>query len=176
MFDESQTQLLLKIAGIGIVIWLMVRNKLGRRKLGREISVQNLRFNSSAKVKPTQFTGTQSLGAHADVLKWQVELHDLGRQLKGELDSKMLAVAHLSGQCDQATNRLAELIRMAEGVEPVSESVYAKAQQLSRAGWSAEKISTTLDLPADDIELLLSPATDDSVSVSQNQGGAPERV
>lgn len=169
MLDGSQTQLLLKIAGIGIVIWLMVRNRLGRRKMGREISVQNLRFNGNAKVKPTQFTGTQSLGAHEDVLKWQVELHDLGRQLKGELDSKMLAVSNLSRQCDLATNRLGELIRLAESVEPVHESLYAKAQQLSRAGWSAEKISMALDMPASDIELLLSP-------VQANQKHSGERV
>ncbi|GAB5402108.1 MAG: hypothetical protein Aurels2KO_03390 [Aureliella sp.] len=139
---------------------------MGRRKLKETIQIQNLKFNAAATQKPIKFTGTQSLGAPSEVLKWQVELHDLGRQLKGELDSKMLAVTQLTRQCDQASQRLSDMIQLAEQVGSAGDSPLAKAQQLSRDGWPTEKIARVLALSVDDTETLLAPASSSTCQLS----------
>ncbi len=162
MFDQENLGEMMGVGAIIICVWLMIRGKLGRRKLKESVQIQNLQFNAAATQKPIKFTGTRSLGAPSEVLKWQVELHDLGRQLKGELDSKMLAVAHLTRQCDQASQRLSDMIQMAEQVQAASDSPLAKAQQLSREGWPADKVARVLALSAQDIETLLAPV--DSVA------------
>lgn len=110
-------QSLMTLAGIGILCWVMMRNRWKQqKKVNSALVVEPMGHNANATGQPNTFTGTQSLGAPRDVLKWQVELHDLGRELKAELDSKMLAVRALTKQYDQAAQRLAELIRIAEEV------------------------------------------------------------
>lgn len=47
-----------------------------------------------------------SAGAHPDFLNLQVEFYDLARQLKAELDSKMVAVNQLTKEYDAAAMRL----------------------------------------------------------------------
>lgn len=158
MFEATGLDVLMRIAGGGIIVWLLIRGRMKRRQKTQALKIQNMKFNGTAKVKPEVYTGTKSLGANADTLKWQVELHDLGREIKGELDSKMLAVASLTRRCDQASNRLGELIKLAEDVRPEAGTPYAKVLQLAAAGWEAEKIGRTLGMSASDVALLLEPA------------------
>ncbi|HBE66900.1 MAG TPA: hypothetical protein DDW52_01995 [Planctomycetaceae bacterium] len=157
MFEEAGLDTMMRIAGGGIVVWLLIRGRMKRRQKTQALKIQNMKFNGTAQVKPEVFTGTKSLGANADTLKWQVELNDLGREIKGELDSKMLAVASLMRRSDQASNRLGELIKLAEDVRPHADSTYAKVRQLAAAGWKAEKIGRILGMPASDVALLLEP-------------------
>ncbi len=195
LFDGASRGSLMIFAGVGILVWLLMRGRMGRRKRYAELKMQELRFNGNAKLKPIQFNGTKSLGAPADILNWQLELHDLGRELKGELDSKMLAVQNLTRQYDQAAQRLSELIKMAEQVEQRDElagqntndnkpaatasassvgkrdsnaapSPFAKARQLQAAGWPSQRIANCLGMPAEDIELLLSTAETVSIASS----------
>lgn len=156
---DSPAQAGMLIAGIMILCWLMLRGKMGRRRTRQEIRDNSLRFKANATGHSQVFSGTQSLGAPPDALRWQVELHDLGRELKGELDSKMLAVQKLSRSYDQAANRLSELIRLAEQATACPNTPYAKVHQLSQAGWSPPRISSSLGLPLSDVELLLTPPT-----------------
>ena len=111
------------IAGISIICWLLMRSNLRRKKQAAlPVRVATLKHNSNSSVPHTGFTGTHSLGAPTEVLKWQVELHDLGRDLKAELDSKLIAVRSITLSYDRAAQRLSELIRLAEqvGVSPAS--------------------------------------------------------
>ena len=103
----------------------------------------------------TQFRGTHSLGAPAEVLKWQVELHDLGRELKAELDSKLVAVRTMTTAYDQAARRLAEMIRLAEQVQPSPTSPWSEARRLSNLGWDPATIAGALGIGQTEVEQLL---------------------
>ncbi len=107
------------------------------------------------------FQGTGSLGAPPEVLRWQVELHDMARELKAELDSKMLAVTALARSYEQASKRLSDMIRLAEQVEISPTSLLARAQDLRAAGLDDERIIEVLELDpreAKAIFAVLSPA------------------
>ena len=143
------------LSGIGLMCWLMMRGRMQRRRAIELPVITNLGHNANALSRSARFTGTQSLGAPPEVLRWQVELHDLGRELKAELDSKMIAVRSMTTAYDQAARRLAELIRMAEQIQLPSDSPLAEARRLSNLGWEQSKIATALSLTEIEIAQLL---------------------
>jgi hypothetical protein len=147
----------MRIAGIGILIWVLMRNRTKqRRRTVSQVSVgQNLKHNANATGQHQTFTGTASLGAPADVLKWQIELHDLGRELKAELDSKLIAVRAMTQSYDQATNRLKDMIRAAQQLKLSDDSPLLQVQKLAAEGWSETRIAQVLGLSQAEVETLL---------------------
>ncbi len=143
------------LSGMGLICWLLIRGRMNRRGGGILPVIVQLGHNANAQSRSMPFTGTQSLGAPTEVLKWQVELHDLGRELKAELDSKLIAVRTLSNSYDQAARRLAELIRMAEQVEVSPTSPLAEARRLASLGWEHAKIAKALELSENQVSQLL---------------------
>ena len=87
-----------------------------------------------------------SVGAPVEVLKWQVELHELARQLKAELDSKIVAVRTLSQEYDRAAGRLRQLISEAQALGEAQPNSAALARRLADAGCSVEQIATAVGL------------------------------
>lgn len=148
---------IMMMAGMGLMCWLLLRGKMRRKRQSAQLGVAAsvLKHNANARTPPSAFSGTQSLGAPPDVLKWQVELHDLGRELKAELDSKLVAVRSMTQSYDRAARRLAELIRMAEEVSIPQNSVLAEARRLAALGWDHKRIAAVLGMPQDDISALL---------------------
>ncbi len=114
--SQDHLQTLMMLAGLGLICWLLMRGKMRGRRQFQPATTFSLGHNANAQATVGPFSGTKSLGAPTEVLKWQVELHDLGRELKGELDSKLLAVRAMVNNYDQAARRLAEMIRLAEQV------------------------------------------------------------
>ncbi len=142
------------VSGLGILCWVMMRKRLKRRRRTEPaVITSRLGHNANAERRGEQFSGIQSLGAPPEVLKWQVELHDLGRELKAELDTKLIAVRTLTRQYEQAARRLSDLIRMAEQVSPpVSATLdYEKrlpvVKQLRLSGWNDRQIAEALEIP-----------------------------
>lgn len=139
-------QSLMMISGLGILCWIFIRSRSkGRRKSAPAVITKHLKHNSNASCQPEQFSGTQSLGAPNDVLKWQVELHDLGRDIKAELDAKILAVRSVTKQYDEAATRLADLIRLADDAPPHAEQgsrISAASEKLRQAGWNEADIES----------------------------------
>lgn len=153
--SQEHLQQLMMIAGLGLVCWLMMRGKLRGRKQLQLPTTFSLGHNDNAQASVAPYTGTKSLGAPAEVLRWQVELHDLGRELKGELDSKLLAVRSMTNAYDQAARRLAEMIRLAEQVQLPAASPLAEARRLAALGWEPNKIAQALSMSEADIAQLL---------------------
>lgn len=152
--SQDHLQQLMMLAGLGLLCWLMLRGKMRRRRMQPKATF-SLGHNSNAQSAATSFSGTQSLGAPAEVLRWQVELHDLGRELKAELDSKLVAVGAMTQAYDQATRRLAEMIRRAEQVQPPTASPLSETRRLAELGWEPAKIAKVLGLSEPDVRALL---------------------
>ncbi len=152
--SQDHLQQLMMLAGLGLICWLMLRGKMRRRQIHSSPTF-SLGHNSNANSAPASFTGTKSLGAPAEVLRWQVELHDLGRELKAELDSKLVAVGAMTKSYDQASHRLAEMIRLAEQVQVPAASPLSESRRLAELGWEPAKIAMVLSLDESVIEQLL---------------------
>ncbi len=146
------------VAGIGLLCWMLMRNRMRGRKRAELPVLTSLGHNSNTQIPPRSFSGTQSLGAPTEVLKWQVELYDLGRELKGELDSKLIAVRSMVSAYDQAAKRLSELIRMAEQTKLASSSPMAEARRLAQLGWTTPRIATALGLSELEVAQLVDAA------------------
>lgn len=54
------------------------------------------------------------IDAPDQVLQWQVELHEIVREAKAEIDTKLLALQHLLGEIHSAEERLRRLLARAE--------------------------------------------------------------
>jgi hypothetical protein len=52
--------------------------------------------------------------APAEVLRWEVHMHETTRDLSAQLDSKMLALQHLIKEADRAADRLEQDMRERE--------------------------------------------------------------
>ena len=145
------------IAGIGVICWLLIRGRMSNRRRSQNGVIVNTKLAHNANAIGTKhgFTGTSSLGAPPDVLKWQVELHDLGRELKAELDSKLLAVRAMTHSYDRAAGELRDLIAATQNLSLPADSPLERARALSREGWSHEKIASALGIGEADVETLL---------------------
>lgn len=61
---------------------------------------------------------TREASAHhapEDLLRWQVEMHELARDVKGEIDTKLLALQSLIVIANEQADRLESLLTRAEG-------------------------------------------------------------
>ena len=59
IFDGVSREMMMVYAGVGILVWLLMRGRMGRRKKYAELKEAELRFNGNAKLKPIQFDGTK---------------------------------------------------------------------------------------------------------------------
>lgn len=125
--------------------------------------------------------------APVETLRWQVEMHETARELKGELDSKMIALQVLTNAAQQQIERLEQVIAVARqtGVKdplceleqladgkplheldlpPVSQTapdpeLKRQVHELAAAGHASQAIAQRLGATLGDVELMLSLRT-----------------
>jgi hypothetical protein len=111
--------------------------------------------------------------APPDVNRWQVEMHELARDLKGELDTRIAILQILLRQADQTAARLRGL-GLGESLDPLAEierwqpenaaSVSSQTQHplasqilaLADDGKTPAEIAAATGLPLGDVEIALS--------------------
>ena len=103
------------------------------------------------------------------VVRWEVEMQELARDLKAEIDSKMIALGHLIHDADRAAERLERALMNApshdedpaedrQDFEPSvleNGALRDEVYQLSDYGFSIHDIASRLTTPAGQIELIL---------------------
>lgn len=105
------------------------------------------------------------------VVRWEVEMHELARDLKGEIDSKMVALGHLIRDADRAAQRLEDaleaavasspsLLRSKDDLTPSREALDEQALReevymLADYGFSLRDISSRLEMSIEGIQLIL---------------------
>ena len=153
--SSEHVQSLMMIAGLGIICWLMMRKSVkSRRKSELPLVLPPLGHNANISQDRNTFTGTRSLGAPAEVLRWQVELHDLARELKAELDCKIIAVRKLTENYDSAANRLQTLIAEAQRVDESAASPFTQTCNLVQQGWPIERVASTVGLTVAEVQVI----------------------
>ncbi|HTN75254.1 MAG TPA: hypothetical protein VL096_08410 [Pirellulaceae bacterium] len=107
-FLNSSPQLLM-IAGIGVVIWVLWRRSskhFGRGGTAYKPAhrIQSLKTDRDLAM----------IDAPPELARWQVEMYDTARDLKGEIDTKLAVLQMLTLHANEATARLEHAIERAE--------------------------------------------------------------
>ncbi len=128
-------------------------------------------------------------GAPESIVRWEVQMQELGRDLKAEIDSKMVALGHLVRQADRAAERLEKALaavqlgdedpnRVDVGPLPdpgVSETTDLRDEVylLADYGFSANDIASRLSTPIGQIELILRLREEKRLAGSGPPSGSP---
>lgn len=142
------------LAGIILLGWVLMRRQIKSRTKSRWEERQQ--HKAIRKLTRQDTHGVPLAGAPVETLRWQAELFDLQRELKAELETKIVVVQSLLRQADQ---RIERLEARAEGT-PLTLEQRRQVKELSSAGFTVTDIADRLALPQGDIEWVLSMQKD----------------
>jgi hypothetical protein len=112
VFSQNSSSLLL-LAGAVLALWLVMRRGATTRQSAWRKSREEdgpHRLTAKAKMQSTD-------EAPADFFRWQVEMHETARELKGELDSKLAALQALVIMARQESERLEAALAKLQDVD-----------------------------------------------------------
>ncbi len=103
----GSTQLVF-LAGLGLMsMVLLVRSRRYFRQATRRASAQAARPSSVEPASSSKVAGQRTIGGPPrEYEQWEVAMHDLARDLTGQLDSKIRVLELLIRQADEAAARL----------------------------------------------------------------------
>jgi len=155
--DMQQAQLLM-LAGFVMLGWVLARRQIKMRKRvnreGREAdhAIQQIRDRKESPVPLSD--------APAETQRWQVAIFELQRELKADLDTRIVVVQTLLRQMDQRIERLTALGSSPEHPSATSQAIAGEHQQvveqLLRSGHTAKEIAVETGLPLGDVEWTIS--------------------
>ena len=133
-----------------VTCWLMFR---AHRRLGRRPS---LRAGSKRRARqPALPAQAKSDGQN----RWEVEMHETARTLKGELDHKLGLLQQLILEADRVAARLETAVKTTEAEAPTNdgsdEPRYAEIFQLADAGLDTAAIARQVHSTQGEIDLIL---------------------
>jgi hypothetical protein len=107
LFAETGLPTLIVLALLAVMIGVMLlrvqRYYARPRSSGPSAgSASRAEHSSRTGVSP----GTHQLGAAREMIEWEVQMHDLVREMSGQMNSKMAALEHLVREADRAAARL----------------------------------------------------------------------
>jgi hypothetical protein len=129
VLSQNSTSLIL-LAGAVLALWLVMRRGAGARQSAWRKSRDEdgaHRLTAKAAMRSTD-------EAPVDYLRWQVEMHETARELKGELDSKLAALQALVIMARQESERLEAALARLQAAE-----MSPRHDLLSRIGRLAEE-------------------------------------
>lgn len=101
---------LLMLGGIALACFLLLRsNSLLFRRRGKDDTQQEVR-NTRALLGERD-KDSELADAPVDILRWQVEMHNTARELKGELDSKIMVVQALLNEVKAERLKLEQVLK-----------------------------------------------------------------
>jgi hypothetical protein len=118
-----QTNQVMLLAGIGLIVLVFV-NRLRRGFVTDERPSRRHRPSVTGPRRPTDTRPGEVIGsarlrsstASNQQEAWEVEMHQLARQLKGEIETKMSALARLIQTADEARTQLQAAIDRADSL------------------------------------------------------------
>lgn len=93
------------VIALGLILAVLYRNHWAASAAGGE-----------PRMKPIlpEESGTPHLGAGAEYGRWQADMHDYAREIKGEIDAKMAGLQELIAQARAESERLEGLLAKAQ--------------------------------------------------------------
>lgn len=155
--DMQQAQLLM-LAGFVMLGWVLARRQLKMRKrVNQDSRVAN---RALKQMREHKNPAVPLSDAPPETQRWQVAMFDLQRELKAELDTRIVVVQTLLNQLDQRIARLSALDSSSPSPLSTCTSISSEHQQMVRAlldrGHTAKEIAVETGLPLGDVELAIS--------------------
>ncbi len=152
---DVQRSQFLAVAGFVMLGWILARRTLKMRKrvnADTRAATKELKKirNSKAPVLPLS-------DAPPETQRWQVALFETQRELKAELDTRIVIVQTLLRQVDAKVRRLSELQNLPHSgsvTNPVGER-RGDVDAMVMNGHTAQEIASALRLPLEDVELTI---------------------
>jgi hypothetical protein len=168
-FLPSSPQIIMLVA-MGVMIWVLWRRSHKHFGSGGTAHSPIKRFSKLEEDRELALAD-----APAEVNRWQVEMHELARDLKGELDTRIAILQILLRQADQTAARLRGLgLGLGESLDPLAEierwqpgdaaspnrpthhPLAARILALAEEGKSPAEIAHQTGLPIGEVEIALS--------------------
>ena len=150
---DLQNAQLLMLAGFVLLGWVLARRQLKMRKrVHRDARAANKQLNAIRQ------RGEPSLplaDAPPETQRWQVAMFDLQRELKAELDTRIVIVQSLMRQLDARIERLSQLDpSQAVHTDPATPGCREQVEAMVRAGHTCSEIATHTGISLGDVELI----------------------
>lgn len=120
MIAEMQNAQLLMVAGFLMLGWVLARRQLAlRKRVNRESKVA---YRELKKIREHKEPSLPLCDAPQETQRWQVAMFDLQRELKAELDTRIVVTQSLLERIDQRIEHLEQLEGLLEDPGKLSES------------------------------------------------------
>lgn len=151
LFDgDTQRAQMMMFAGFVMLGWVLTRRTLGRRKrVHRDEKAAN---RALKRMREQKEPAVPLCDAPVETQRWQTAMFDLQRELKAELDTRIVIVQTLLQQLDQ---RIARLDGAQSTPAAIASDHHEAVTQLLRTGYSATEIANKTGLPIGDIEMTI---------------------
>lgn len=152
----QQAQLLM-VAGFILLCWVLVRRQVKlRKRVNKNTRVANRALKA---LRERRDPAVPLSDAPPETQRWQIAMFDLQRELKAELESRIVLVQTLIRQLDQRIERLSDLESKSDPA-PTELRGYTPQQQhnivqLARAGHSADEIASQFAMRVGDVQRIL---------------------
>jgi hypothetical protein len=143
----------LMVGGFVMLAWVLARRKI---RAGKKVHQDTKRANREIKLMREHKEPSVPLsGAPVETQRWQAAMFDLQRELKAELDTRIIVVQTLLNQVDEKINQLNSLQSELEPAHAADLSMRTKIQELVQRGMNAREIAMKMGMPLDDVELTI---------------------
>jgi DNA-directed RNA polymerase specialized sigma24 family protein len=157
--DMQQAQLLM-VAGFVMLGWVLARRQIKMRK---RVNLDARAANRAIKqIREHKDPALPLSDAPPETQRWQAAMFDLQRELKAELDTRIVIVQTLLRQVDQRIERLTALqVARSESAADAASTALLPAQhrqavqELLRSGRTAQEIADAMGLSVGDVELTI---------------------
>lgn len=155
LLAEMQQAQLLMVAGFVMLGWVLARRTIKMRKrVNRDSKAAN---KAIQQIRERKEPAIPLCDAPAETQRWQVAMFDLQRELKAELDTRIVVVETLLRQVDQRIERLSALESSCSVRTPTAMTIGQQQMvgELLRSGHTAKEISARTGLPLGDVEITI---------------------
>ncbi|TWU58812.1 hypothetical protein Poly51_15920 [Rubripirellula tenax] len=152
---EVQRSQFLAVAGFVMLGWVLARRTLrNRKRVNQDTRAANKELHRIRTSKPSALPLAD---APPETQRWQVALFDTQRELKAELDTRIVIVQTLLRQVDAKIRHLSELQGRPE-IEPAADPAGDRRHEIEAmvmSGHTAEEIAKAMGLPIGNVEMTI---------------------
>ena len=136
-----------------MLAWVLARRKI---RAGKRVNADTRRANKVIQsMREHKEPAIPLSGAPVETQRWQAAMFDLQRELKADLDTRIIIVQTLLKQVDEKIDTLNNLQADPNTTLPPNSSIRAKMQELMQRGMNAREIAMKTGMSLNDVELAI---------------------
>ena len=136
-----------------MLAWVLARRKI---RAGKRVNADTRRANKVIQsMREHKEPSIPLSGAPVETQRWQAAMFDLQRELKADLDTRIIIVQTLLKQVDEKIDTLNNLQADPNTTLPPNSSIRAKMQELMQRGMNAREIAMKTGMSLNDVELAI---------------------